>query len=177
MHKIKDYQLEKSCKIFIQNQGNGENTIKDITKLIIYEPTLAHLNNIKYDFLGHVKDTKQETLFNKVKVDFNNTIRAGAISPEQIKIFMQFTDYISDNIKIKHSIADAEHSVACLSLLTTEAKINADNGTEESRTLIFSPETASWLTGEDLRNLSALDRANLIKIIDNFFFNLAELIG
>ena len=92
-------------------------------------------------------------------------------------MFMQLTDFIKDNLKTRHAISDADHTSAVLSLLTTKAIINNDNDTEEETTLLFSPETASYLTAEDLRNLSMLDMQNILKIVDNFFFNLAEQIG
>ncbi len=177
MHKIKDYQLEKSCKISIENLGNGENTVKDITKLIIYEPTMAHLNKINYSFLGYIKDVKQENGFNKASVELNNSIRVGALSPEHGKMFMGLTDFIKDKLNTRHAISDAEHTSACLSLLTTPVNITNESNNQELRTLLFSPEAGAWLTAEDLRNLSMLDMQNILKIINNFFFKIAEQIG
>jgi hypothetical protein len=92
-------------------------------------------------------------------------------------MFIKITDFMKVDLKTRHAISDAEHTSAILSLLTTKATINNDNDTEEERTLLFSPETASYLTAEDLRNLSMLDMQNILKIVDNFFFNLAEQIG
>lgn len=175
MLKIETYTLKNPCKISLY--VNNATINKNITKLIIYEPTMAHLKNINYSFVGYIKDTKQENGFNQATVELNNTIRAGALSPEHIKMFMQLTDFIKDNLKTRHAISDAEHTSAVLSLLTTKATINNDNDTEEEITLLFSPETASYLTAEDLKNLSMLDMQNILKIVDNFFFNLAGQIG
>ena len=175
MLKIETYTLKNPCKISLYVDNATIN--KNITKLIIYEPTMAHLKNINYSFVGYIKDTKQENGFNQATVELFNTIRSGGLSPQLLEMFIKITDFMKVDLKTRHAISDAEHTSAILSLLTTKATINNDNDTEEETTLLFSPETASYLTAEDLKNLSMLDMQNILKIVDNFFFNLAEQIG
>jgi len=177
MQKITEYILKLPCKVMLYSQDDDQTTVKNITKIQIYEPTMAYFTKINYSFLGYIKDKKQENGFNKASVELNNSIRVGALSPEHGKMFMELTDFIKDKLNTRHATSDAEHTSACLSLLTTPANIINENNNEELRTLLFSPEAGAWLTAEDLRNLSMLDMQNILKIIDNFFFKIAEQIG
>ncbi len=177
MQKITEYILKSPCKVTLYSQDHAQTLVRNITKMQIYEPTMAHLNKINYSFLGYIKDVKQENGFNKASVELNNSIRVGALSPEHGKMFMGLTDFIKEKLNTRHAISDAEHTSACLSLLTTPVNITNESDNEELRTLLFSPEAGAWLTAEDLRNLSMLDMQNILKIIDNFFFKIAEQIG